>query len=144
MTIATILATKGHDVYTVRPTTTIAEISRNLTTKGIGAVVVTDAPDRLLGILSERDIVQALATNGAQALQLTAAQLMTRALKTATSQTTATEALTMMSSGRFSYLPVIDDGVLTGLVSLGDVVDAKIKEQKSEVDTLRAYVSDPG
>ena len=144
MTVAAILKHKGHEVFSVRPTDTIAEVSRHLAARRIGAVVVIDPPDQLLGILSERDVVHALATNGTQALQLTAAQLMTRAIKTATPQTTATEALTMMSSGHFRYLPVIDNGVLIGVVSIGDVVEAKIMQQESEVDTLRAYVSGAG
>ncbi len=144
MTVAAILKRKGNAVYSALPTDTIADVSRNLSARRIGAVVVMDAGGQLLGILSERDIVQSLATNGTQALQLSAGQLMTRALKTATPETTASEALTLMSAGHFRYLPVIDNGVLTGVVSIGDVVEAKILDQESEAGTLRAYVSGAG
>jgi len=95
----------------------------------------------MLGILSERDIVHALATNGVRALEMTAGQLMTRALKTASPRTTVAEAMTMMTAGRFRHLPVVEHGMLVGLVSIGDVVKARIMQQETEVDGLRAYVS---
>jgi CBS domain-containing protein len=106
--------------------------------------VVLDAADRPLGILSERDIVHALAARGAAALAVTAGDLMTRALKTATPRTTVGEAMGMMTAGRFRHLPVIDNDALVGLVSIGDVVRAKILQQETEVDGLRAYVSGAG
>ena len=115
-----------------------------LTARSIGAVVVLDAAARPLGILSERDIVHALAAWGAQALAMSAGELMTRALKTASPRTTVGEAMGMMTAGRFRHLPVIADGDLVGLVSIGDVVRAKILQQESEVDGLRAYVSGAG
>jgi CBS domain-containing protein len=141
MTVAAILKHKGYEVASARPTETVAEIVQVLSARRIGAVVVRDAGDQLLGILSERDVVHALAANGARALEMTAGQLMTRALKTASPRTTVGEAMTMMTAGRFRHLPVLDHGTLVGLVSIGDVVKAKIMQQEAEVDGLRAYVA---
>lgn len=140
MTIAAILRHKGFDIASVATTTAVAEVAHLLSSKRIGAVVVREA-DQLLGIVSERDIIHALASNGAHALDMTAGQLMTRALKTATPQTTVMEAMTMMTAGRFRHLPVLEDGVMVGIVSIGDIVKARIMQQEQEVDSLKAYVA---
>jgi len=141
MTVAAILKHKGQHVVSVNPTVTIAEVAATLSEKRIGAVLVMDASDQLLGIVSERDIVNSLASNGARTLEMTAGQLMTRALKTVTPQTTEIEAMTMMTASRIRHLPVVEDGVLTGLISIGDVVKARIMQQDHEVDSLKAYVA---
>ncbi len=141
MTVAAILKHKGHDVATVEPTQTVEKVVQVLEARRIGAVVVCDPAEQMLGILSERDIVHALAANGVRALEMTAGQLMTRALKTASPRTTVAEAMTMMTAGRFRHLPVVEHGALVGLVSIGDVVKARIMQQETEVDGLRAYVS---
>jgi CBS domain-containing protein len=141
MTIAAILKHKGHDVASVAPTVTVAELTRLLSARRIGAAVVQDAADQLLGIVSERDIVHALAANGARALEMTAGQLMTRALRTAAPQNTVGEAMAMMTAGRFRHLPVLERGVLVGIVSIGDIVKARIMQQDQEVDSLKAYVA---
>ena len=141
MTVAAILRHKGHDVASVHPTMTIADLVQQLSAKRIGAVVVQDRADQLLGIVSERDVVHALAANGPKALDMTAGQLMTRALKTAAPNTTVSEAMEMMTAGRFRHLPVVEHGILIGIVSIGDVVKARIMQQESEVDSLKAYVA---
>jgi CBS domain-containing protein len=141
MTIAAILKHKGHNVTKVVPTTTVTEVVQELTGRRIGAVLVIDAADQLLGIVSERDIVASLATNGAGTLAMTAGQLMTRTLQTASPSTTVVEAMTMMTEGRFRHLPVLDHGELVGIISIGDVVKARIMQQEYEVDTLKAYVA---
>lgn len=141
MTVAAILKHKGHDVASVPPTATIAEVTQLLSTRRIGGVVVQDSVEQLLGILTERDIVHALAAHGARALEMTAAQLMTRTLQTATPRTTVSEAMSVMTNGRFRHLPVIEDGSLAGIVSIGDIVKARIDQQEHEVDSLKAYVS---
>jgi CBS domain-containing protein len=141
MTVAAILKHKGRQVTTVSPTLTIAEVSQILSHRRIGAVLVLDSADQLLGIVSERDIVHSLAANGARTLDMTAGQLMTRAVKTATPRTTVTEAMTVMTAGRFRHLPVVEQGVLIGLISIGDVVKARIMQQEHEVDSLKAYVA---
>jgi CBS domain-containing protein len=141
MTLAAILKHKGSDVASVRPTVTIAEVARVLSARRIGGVVVLDAADQLLGILTERDIVHALAARGAQALEMTAAQLMTHAVTTATPHMTVLQAMEAMTKGRFRHLPVMEGGRLAGIVSIGDVVKARIMQQETEVDSLKAYVA---
>lgn len=141
MTVAAILKHKGFQVTAVDPTATIAHVAEVLVQRRIGAVLVMDRAEQLLGIVSERDIVRSLAANGARTLEMTAGQLMTRALQVAHPEMTETEIMTMMTAGRFRHLPVTDRGVLVGLISIGDVVKARIMQQEAEVDSLRAYVS---
>lgn len=141
MTVAAILRHKGYEIASIPPTATIAEVARTLSQRRIGALLVMDSADQLLGIVSERDVVASLAANGATTLEMTAGQLMTRTLKTATPRTTVAEAMEMMTAGRFRHLPVVENGALVGLVSIGDVVKARILQQESEVDSLKAYVS---
>lgn len=141
MTIAAILKQKGSDVASVLPSATIAEVAHVLAERRIGAVVVCDERHDLLGILSERDIVRALAAFGASTLDHRAEQLMTRHVTTALSRTTVAEATEMMTCGRFRHLPIMEQGRLIGLVSIGDVVKARMSQQESEVDNLKAYVA---
>ncbi len=141
MTVAAILKHKGYDVASVRPTVTVADVTQLLTRHRIGAVVVQGSANQLLGILSERDIVHALAAHGAETLRMTAAQLMTREVRTATPRTSVAEATALMTAGRFRHLPVLEGGALIGIVSIGDVVKARMSQQDHEVDSLKAYVA---
>ena len=141
MTVAAILKHKGYQVLSVNPTATIADVVDLLSRKRIGAVVVIDAADQLLGIVSERDIMNSLAANGPRTLDMSAGQLMTRVLHTVTPQTTEVEAMTMMTASRVRHLPVIEHGALIGMISIGDVVKARIMQQDQEVDSLKAYVA---
>lgn len=141
MTVAAILRHKGTRVVSVEAAETIARVTATLAENRIGAVLVIDRADQLLGIVSERDIVRCLAANGARTLEMTAGQLMTRALHVAHPDTTVVEAMTMMTVGRFRHMPVLDEGRLIGLISIGDVVKARIMQQESEVDSLKAYVA---
>jgi CBS domain-containing protein len=140
-TVAAILKHKGYQVTTVEPTATITQVVDVLSERRIGAALVMDRADQLLGIVSERDIVRCLAANQVRTLEMTAGQLMTRALKVAHPETTVAEAMTMMTVGRFRHMPVIDGEALVGLISIGDVVKARIMEQEDEVDSLKAYVA---
>ncbi len=141
MTVAAILRHKGREVFTVDPSAKVAEVADVLMQKGIGAVLVVDQSKQLLGVVSERDIVRSLNANGAATLEMTAGQLMTRALQTASPQTTIIEAMRKMTAGRFRHVPVLDNGELVGMVSIGDVVKARIMEQDEEVDSLKAYIA---
>lgn len=141
MTIAAILKQKGYDVARVPPTASIAEVVQMLASRRIGAVLVLDSADQLLGIVSERDIVGSLAEHGRRTLEMTAAQLMTRDLHTATAATTVPEATAMMTEGRFRHLPVMSGTRLLGVVSIGDIVKARLSQQEQEVDSLKAYVA---
>ena len=141
MTVAAILRHKGTDVAAVSPATRIAELTAVLAERRIGAVLVRDATGQLLGIVSERDIVRCLARSGSACLDMTAAQLMTSQLHTVTPATGTGEALALMTASRIRHLPVMSDGHLAGLVSIGDVVKAQLDDQAQEVDSLRAYVA---
>ena len=139
-TVAAILKHKGHQVTKVDPTLPVAGVVDVLAEHRIGAVLLIDRAEQLLGIVTERDIVRSLVTNGARTLDMTASQLMTSIVQFADPGTTVTEAMTMMTEGRFRHMPVVEADRLVGLVSIGDVVKARIMEQEDEVDSLRAYV----
>jgi CBS domain-containing protein len=141
MSIAAILRHKGSEVASVSPSAKIAEVARTLAEWRIGAVMVRDSTQQLLGIVSERDIVRYLAREGAACLDMTAAQLMTRMLHTITPATTVEQALQLMTASRVRHLPVLDGGELVGLVSIGDVVKATLDSQAQEVSSLKAYVA---
>ena len=141
MTVASILKHKGSEIAHVSPADSIAAVSALLARRRIGAVLVLDTAGQLLGIVSERDIVRVLAQQGAATLEMTAAQLMTSSLVTVTPATTVAEAMTLMTASRVRHLPVLQDGALAGLVSIGDIVKTRIEQQAHEVDSLRAYVS---
>ncbi len=141
MTMASILREKGRQVVHVAPTAPATDILETLARHQVGAVLVLDAARQVLGIVSERDLVRSLVRHGTVALGMSAAQLMTSDLITANLATTVPEALRLMTDGRFRHLPVMDQDVLCGVVSIGDVVKTRISEQADEVETLKAYVS---
>jgi CBS domain-containing protein len=145
MIIDKILRVKGPDVVAVGAQDEVGAIARTLSEKRIGAVLVRDGGGDVLGIISERDIVRCIATHGAEAVRMPAAQLMTRALHTVTPRTKLTEALSLMTDRRVRHLPVIeDDGSLAGMVSIGDLVKARIDEALHEAEELRHYVETAG
>lgn len=141
MVIAGILKHKGSSVVSVAPGASVAEVVQILAARRIGALLVIDPAGQLLGILSERDIVVSLAKHGAGTLEMTASQLMTAEVQTATPQMTVADTMEMMTNGRFRHVPVVEKSRLVGLVSIGDIVKAKIGEAEQEVDSLRAYVA---
>jgi CBS domain-containing protein len=140
-TVAAILKHKGYSVSAVSPTASIRDVVEILLEKRIGAVLVIDQDDQLLGIVSERDVVRSLAANNERTLDMTAGQLMTRTLKVAHPETTVAEAMQMMTVGRFRHLPVVEHDALIGIVSIGDVVKARIMQQDVAVESLTAYVA---
>jgi CBS domain-containing protein len=140
-TVAAILKQKGYQVSTVDPTALVSAVAALLAERRIGAVLVMDKAEQMLGIVSERDIVRCLAANGARTLEMTAGQLMTRAVQVAHPDTTVDQAMQMMTAGRFRHLPVIDHDTLIGLISIGDVVKARIIQQDTVVESLTAYVA---
>ena len=141
MTVAAILKHKGYSVSTIAPAATVPDVAVLLAERRIGAVLVIDQEEQMLGIVSERDIVRCLAANGPRMLEMTAGQLMTRAVQVANPGTTVNEAMQLMTAGRFRHLPVIDHGTLIGLISIGDVVKARIMQQDTVVESLTAYVA---
>lgn len=141
MTVARILATKGSDVVTTQPHRTMAEIAETLSSKGIGAIVVTDAQGGVLGIISERDIVRVIARSGVGAMNEAVSRFMTPKVFTATEDQTVHSMMERMTEGRFRHLPVVRDGRLIGLVSIGDVVKYRLAEMEHEQEALRNYIA---
>ena len=145
MTIASILRRKGGEVVAVGVQDEVGAIARILAEARIGAVLVRDDGGDVLGIVSERDIVRCIAAHGAAAVTMPAALLMTRALHTVTPATKITEALELMTDRRVRHLPVIaEDGGLAGMVSIGDLVKARIDDALHEAEELRHYVESAG
>ncbi len=141
MHIKDILRHKGEDVFSVGPGEDVTAIARSLAQHRIGAALVRDKDGAVLGIISERDIVRAVAREGAAALARTARDLMTADLRTAAPTTTIAEGLGIMTDHRCRHLPVMDGGRLTGMVSIGDLVKARIAEAEQEAENLRAFVT---
>ncbi|MBR0651725.1 CBS domain-containing protein [Roseomonas terrae] len=141
MHISDILHHKGEDVFSVGPGEDVAAIARALAQHRIGAALVRDQDGKVLGIVSERDIVRAVAREGAAALARLARDLMTAELITAAPAMTVVEGLGIMTDRRCRHLPVMQDGRLAGMVSIGDLVKARIAEAESEAENLRAFVT---
>ncbi len=144
MIISTILKGKGAEVVSVGPGDPVLAVARVLTERGIGAALVRDPAGRVLGIISERDIVRGMANQGQGTTQLPAEKLMTRDLVTVTPQTPVSEAMELMTRRRVRHLPVLENGQLVGLVSIGDLVKARIDEAEHEAAELKAYVVSAG
>jgi CBS domain-containing protein len=140
MIVANILNDKGSSVATARPDTTVAEVAAKLAAKKIGAVVIVGGEGRVDGILSERDIIRAIAQRGPAALNEQAADIMTRQVTTCTTADTLDHLMVTMTSGRFRHVPVVEGGRLVGIVSIGDVVKRHIAEVEMEATALKNYV----
>lgn len=142
MQVRHLLKDKGAIVVGISPAASLAEAARLLTEKRIGAVVVRKDDGPLLGILSERDLVKAMAAYGATALTQTVDRHLTREVVTCNLAHTMEDLMEMMTRGRFRHVPVLDDdGRLCGVVSIGDVVKNRIAETVREAEDLRVYIS---
>jgi len=140
MYVRDILSTKGGRVMTIKPDAQISTTSKLLSQHRIGAVLVTDATDKIMGILSERDIVRGLATHGGAVAELSVTDLMTRDVRSCGPDDTIADLMAIMTTHRIRHLPVLEDGRLVGIVSIGDVVKYRLDEAKLEVESLRDYV----
>lgn len=141
MSVKQILDVKGREVVTIRPDATIAEAAGLLAQHKIGAVVVTSLERRIAGILSERDIVRLMAGKGAEALGMPVSAAMTSKVQSCTETHTINQVMEIMTRGRFRHLPVAHDGRLDGLISIGDVVKARIGEVEREAEEIRQYIA---
>jgi len=141
MTVRAMLSRKGSDVITIAPTATLSEAVDLLSKNRIGAVVVTGADHRVAGILSERDIVRALSERGPAMLSETVAAVMTRKVMTCTSADTVSSVMERMTAGKFRHLPVVEQGKLIGVISIGDVVKSHVEEIEHETEALREYIA---
>jgi CBS domain-containing protein len=141
MIVGMILETKGRNVVTIGARATIGEAVAELGARKIGAIVVVEGIDRIVGIISERDVVRAVAQRGAGVLSEPVGSIMTREVMTCSDQETINEVMTRMTRGRFRHLPVAKQGRLTGIISIGDVVKARIEEVEREAEEMRAYIA---
>ena len=141
MLVSQILKTKADDsVTTVKPGMMVSEAARMLSEKRIGTLVISSDGKTRDGILSERDIVRELGRSGAACLETTVEALMTRKLVTCTKDERSDAILSKMTEGRFRHMPVLQDGALIGLISLGDVVKARLMELSMEKDALEGMI----
>ncbi|PZN58449.1 MAG: inosine-5-monophosphate dehydrogenase [Proteobacteria bacterium] len=141
MTVRAILEQKGHDVFTLGPNEKLSEAIRILAERRVGALVITNDDRKIIGILSERDIVRVLAKDGVAALDLAVRAAMTPKVKICNEKHTVNELMEIMTTGRFRHLPVERDGLLVGIVSIGDVVKKRIEEIEREAEEIRAYIA---
>jgi CBS domain-containing protein len=141
MRIDGILRTKGHQVIAVAPHALLVDAAELLHEHRIGALVVTDRSDQLIGIVSERDIIATIATHGQDALDMQVEQVMSRDVVVCSPNDTVEQLMTVMTQRRFRHLPVVENGKLTGIVSIGDVVKRRISEISDEADALHGYLT---
>jgi CBS domain-containing protein len=139
MTVRSILDSKGHEVLSVEPEAKLAAAVKILGEKKIGAVMVM-GQGRIEGILSERDIVRVLAERGAGVLEEPVSAVMTRKVVSCRQSDTVAGIMEMMTSGKFRHLPVIEDGRVVGLISIGDIVKRRVQEYETEQEALRDYI----
>ena len=144
MKVSDILAAKGGQagdgVVGIEPTASLEAAAKLLSKHRIGAVVIRGAGGRLAGILSERDIVRAMAEGGAEALKRSVAQVMTREVVTCAEHDTCAEIMERMTAHRFRHLPVLRDNTLVGLISIGDVVKQRVDEIERDAEAMRDYI----
>ena len=141
MNAASILKAKGNSVVTIRPSESLEEAAQLMTKRGIGCVVVSEPGKGPVGILSERDIVREIAVGGGGRLKAMVGDAMTRPIHTCEPFDTVDHMMAVMTARRFRHLPVVKDGELVGLVSIGDVVKFKIAEAEMETEAMRAYIT---
>jgi len=141
MTVATILNQKGRKVLTAGQDDTIESVAGLLAEKRIGAVVIADSDRHVIGIISERDVVRAIAQSGASALENKVGNFMTRDVITCHEDDTIATLMERMTSGKFRHLPVVQDGILSGIISIGDVVKQRIAEAEFEAQAMRDYIA---
>jgi CBS domain-containing protein len=140
MTISIILASKGREVVTIAPSASLASAVGLLVEKRIGAVLILGADRRVVGILSERDVVCALAERGAGALEEPVSQTMTRKVSTCNENESVLNIMERMTEGRSRHVPVVDQGELVGIVSIGDVVKHRLHEMERDSTAMHDYI----
>jgi CBS domain-containing protein len=140
MNVTTILSAKGGDVISIEPAATLETAVRMLAERGIGALLVLGPDRRLVGILSERDIVRVLAEQGAGVLAQPLSQVMTRKVVTCSPSDTVDVLMERMTTGKFRHVPVVEQEKVIGVISIGDVVKHRLKEIEQESAALRDYI----
>ena len=140
MTVAWILKEKGRNVISAHADASVEEIITLLAKNRIGTVVIVDETHRVLGIISERDIVRTLAEKGAQALERPISEVMTRKVITCAVGETVPEIMERMTVGKFRHVPVVEQGRLIGIISIGDVVKSRVQQMEQESAALQEYI----
>jgi CBS domain-containing protein len=141
MTVARILARKGRAVTMVEPHATLRDVVDVLAKEHIGAVIVSDAAGALLGILSERDVVRAIASGGPEALDDAVSQHMTKDVVTAGEDDSVLDVAQKMTRGRFRHMPVVAGGRVVGIVSTGDAVKYRLEQLEQDRNALQEYIA---
>ena len=141
MYVSDILKTKGHEIATISPGEPVVAALAVLEEKRIGALLVLDAHGRIAGILSERDLVRAMHKHHEEIFAKRVGDLMTTSVVTCSAKDPVVAIMGMMTAQRFRHVPVVDDGKLVGIISIGDVVKSRIEEAEAEVYALRRYIS---
>ena len=141
MTVKAILDAKGHDVFTLGPNERLSAAVKALADHRIGALVVTNGDLKIVGILSERDIVRAIAKDGGGALDQAIRNVMTPKVKICNESHTVNDVMEIMTAGRFRHLPVEKNGFLDGIVSIGDVVKRRIEDAEREAEEIKQYIA---
>jgi len=141
MTVKAILEQKGHDVFTLGPNEKLSDAVKMLADHRIGALVITNGDRKIVGILSERDVVRVIGKEGAAGLDKQIRDVMTPKVNICNEHHTINELMEIMTRGRFRHLPVEKDGQLDGIVSIGDVVKRRIEDVEKEAEEIRAYIA---
>jgi CBS domain-containing protein len=140
MTVSIILAGKGRDVASIEPNATLSAAIALLAEKHIGALLILGADRRVVGILSERDIVRALGKRGADVLSEPVSRSMTRNVSTCTEKETISSIMERMTEGKFRHMPVVEQGRLVGIISIGDVVKHRVREMEQDSAAMHDYI----
>jgi CBS domain-containing protein len=140
MTVAAVLAAKGRDVVTIEPSASLAAAARLLAEKRIGAVLILGADRRIVGILSERDIVRAIGERGADVLDEPVSVAMTRKVSICNETELVSSIMERMSAGKFRHMPVVDQGQPVGMISIGDVVKHRLQAMERDSVAMRDYI----
>jgi CBS domain-containing protein len=141
MRISDVIRAKGNAVVTVQPEMDVRALLAVLAEHRIGAVVVSSDGTRVDGIVSERDIVRALADRGAAVISEPVSEIMTSEVQTCTPETPVVELMSVMTHGRFRHVPVVVDDRLVAIVSIGDIVKNRVGELEIERDSLTSYIT---
>lgn len=140
-TVKMMLDAKGREVQTVEPDRKLLDVAAVLNERKIGAVIVAGLEGRIAGIFTERDLVRTIATHGVAALEKSVQTMMTTGVTRCREEQTVEEVMEMMTAGRFRHVPVETDGKLAGIISIGDVVKARMREVELEAEQMKAYIA---
>jgi CBS domain-containing protein len=141
MIVNRILSLKGRDVATIEPHRSLSDAAKVLVERRIGALLIIDGQQPVSGIISERDIVRAVAAQGAAALEQPVSRFMTEKVLTCTGETPINNIMEMMTEQKFRHVPVVENGRLVGIISIGDVVKLRVEEVEAEAQAIKEYIA---